>query len=90
MNMNRRTILALIALGRITPVEAEQLLSAIHESRETTWILAICLAFVCLTQLHLHEFVPSLVHFFNLEVPLLAASAHHAVSTVADLLGGMR
>jgi hypothetical protein len=38
MNTDRRVILALIAMGRITPAEAERLLAAWDESFETAWI----------------------------------------------------
>ena len=55
MNNDRRTILALVAMGRITPAQAERLLTVVNESRETTWILMLCLAGACLGQLHLHE-----------------------------------
>jgi hypothetical protein len=82
MNSDRRTILALIAMGRITPVQAERLLAAVNESRETAWILATCLAMGCLAQLHLHELLPALMHLFNAQVPALAEAVHHVVSPV--------
>lgn len=86
MNSDRRTILALIAMGRITPAQAERLLAAVDESRETAWILAICLAGGCLAQLHLHELLPGLVHFFSAQIPALAEAVHHAPSPITDLL----
>ena len=90
MNSDRRTILALIAMGRITPLQAERLLAAVDDSRETAWILAMCLAGACLAQLHLYELLPGLVHFFNGQVPA-AEAAHHALSNLLPLtrMGGL-
>lgn len=89
MNTDRRTILALIAMGRITPSEAERLIAAWNETRETAWILAISLAFVCLTQFHLHEVVPSFLHFLNAQIPAIAQAMHRALSPITDSLGGL-
>lgn len=82
MNSDRRTILALIALGRITPAQAERLLGTLNEARETAWILALCLGYVVLGQLRLHELLPSLIDFFNAQVPGIAATVHHALSPI--------
>lgn len=81
MNTDRRAILALIAMGRITPAEAERLLSAWNESRETAWILAFSLAIACLAQLNLHELLPAIMHFFNAQVPALAEAIRHAFTS---------
>jgi hypothetical protein len=89
MNTDRRAILALIAMGRITPAQAERLLAAWNESRETAWILAFGLAFAFLAQLHLHELMPNIIHFFNAQVPALAKAINHALLTIAVLLGGL-
>lgn len=86
MNSDRRTILALIAMGRITPVQAERLLAAVDQSRETAWILALCLAGACIAQLHLHALLPGLMHFLSAEVPALADAVHHALSPITDLM----
>ena len=89
MNTDRRTILALIAMGRITPAEAERLLAAWDESRETAWILAFSLAVLCMAQLHVHSLLPGLLHFFNVAVPALAGAVRHALSPITDLMGGL-
>lgn len=88
MNSDRRTILTLIAAGRITPMQAERLLAAVNESRETAWILALCLAGACLAQLHPHELLPGLMHFLNAQVPLLAETMHQALSPITKFFGG--
>ncbi|MBS1805962.1 MAG: hypothetical protein JST28_21685 [Acidobacteria bacterium] len=72
MNTDRRAILALIAMGRITPAEAERLLAAWNESRETAWILVASLGFALLTQLHMHELLPIFRHVIGTQLPALA------------------
>ena len=89
MDRDRSTILSLVASGRITAVEAERLLTAWNDSRETAWILLLCLAFACLTQFHLHELLPVLLHFINVHIPTMAAAVHHALLPVNELLGGL-
>jgi hypothetical protein len=82
MNTDRRTILSLIAMGRITAAEAERLLVAWNESRETAWIFGLCLAFACLAQLHLRELLPILMHFCSAQIPALAETVHNALSPI--------
>ena len=54
MNTDRRTILSLIALGRITPREAERLLMVADEEHEMRWIAASCFALAIATQVQLY------------------------------------
>ena len=89
MNTDRRAILSLIAMGRITPAEAERLLVAWNETRETVWILAFSLVCVCLAQLHLHELLPGLMHLLNAQIPALVEAAKHAISPIAEIIGGL-
>ncbi len=89
MNTDRRAILSLVAMGRITAAEAERLLAAWNDSRETAWILALSLAFACVAQLHLRDLLPILMHLFNAQIPALAEAVHHAFSPITDLLGGL-
>jgi hypothetical protein len=89
MNTDRRAILSLVASGRITAVEAERLLAAWNDSRETAWILALSLAFALLAQIHLREVLPILMHIFSAQIPVLAAGAEHAISPITDILGGL-
>ncbi len=88
MNTDRRVILSLVAMGRITPTEAERLLAAWNESRETAWIVGLCLAFAWLAQLHLRELLPILMHFCSAQIPALAEAVHHALSPITELWGG--
>ena len=89
MDLDRSTILSLVASGRITAVEAERLLRAWNDSRETVWILFLCLAFACLTQFHLHELLSVLLHFINAQIPTMAEAVHRALLPANELLGGM-
>ena len=88
MDHDRSTILSLVASGRITAGEAERLLAAWNESRETAWILLVCLAFACLAQFHLRELLPVLSHFIA-QIPALAEAVHHAFWPINELLGGL-
>lgn len=83
MNTDRRAILALIAMGRISPAEAERLLAAWNESRETAWILVASVVFALLAQLHLQEIVPVLHHFMSAQVSAMT-------QLFGSILGGLR
>ena len=65
MSSDRRAILALIAMGRITPEPAERLLAAWNESRETAWILVATFGLAALTQIRAQEILPMLKHFVS-------------------------
>ncbi len=59
MHRERQTILSLVALGRITPREAEHLLAAWNAGREEMWLVAGCV--IAILAQSLPE-VPRLVH----------------------------
>jgi hypothetical protein len=48
MNTDRQTILSLVAMGRITPREAERLLAVWPDGDDAILRLALCLAFAAL------------------------------------------
>ena len=85
MSTDRRAILALIAMGRITPAEAERLLAAWNESRETAWILVASFGFALLAQLHLQELLPMLKHLVSAQIPALA----NILGTLIGVMGGL-
>ena len=89
MNTDRHTVLSLVATGRITAREAERLLAALNDSRETAWILLLCLLFACVAQFHLHELIAALVHFFNAQILAMAGALHQALAPMNELLGGL-
>jgi hypothetical protein len=85
---NRRIILGMVALGRITPAEAERLLAAANT--EGLWMVIALLTLSLLTQLDPRLALPVLV------LPQLAHAAHtlltgltvhHALAL--HLIGGM-
>jgi hypothetical protein len=50
MKNDRRAILALLTLGRITPAEAERLLFACSDARETAWFFTGCIVLALAAQ----------------------------------------
>ena len=72
MNGERRAILALIAMGRITPSEAERLLAVWNESRETAWILIASIGLALLGQVNLHEVMRVLGRLVSVQISGLA------------------
>jgi hypothetical protein len=89
MNSHRRAILQLLALGRVTPAQAERLLAAVNEGRETLWVLAAALVLACIAHIHLSQFVPGLIHIAQSVLPESLLSLHRALSLAAHLSGGM-
>jgi hypothetical protein len=75
MHGERQAILSLVAVGRITPREAERLLAAWNLGREEFWVIAACVA-ACLAQ-----FLPELARLAHSVLPL-----HHAVAAITSWL----
>ena len=93
MYTNRRAILSLVALRRITPAEAERLIAACSNDREAWWLLAGCALCAGLLQMQPHA-LAGMMHLFR---PVIRLSSeilgsipvlHDAVAHVATLLGG--
>ncbi|HUX43768.1 MAG TPA: hypothetical protein VMV57_03360 [Terracidiphilus sp.] len=62
MSGDKGAIWRLLAIGRISPGEAERLLAACQEGRETKWILACCVALAVLAKLHGNWLLPESVN----------------------------
>ena len=75
MSSDRRTILQLVALGRLSPGEAERLLLAWNEGRETAWMIARCVALALIAALEAHASV--------------VAQIGQALSLVSQIVGGV-
>jgi hypothetical protein len=88
MPNGRRTILSLVALGRISPTEAERLLIAWNQEREGFWIFAACIAAVLLAQLDPGKALPGLVHLAQSLLSGRVVPFHHALAVVSRLFGG--
>jgi len=89
MSADRHAILSLVAMGRITAAEAERLLAVWNESRETAWIVGLCLACACLAQLQPQELLPLLIRLSGGQIPVLGGALHHALMAIMNLLGGV-
>ena len=86
MNSHRRAILQLVAMGRVTAAEAERLLIAWNDGRETLWALAACIAVSLLAELHLSQLLPALFRIAQSIMPGSFISLHHALSLIAKIL----
>jgi len=83
MKRERHAILSLIALGRVTPAEAERLLAMCGEGREERWVIAVCLA-ACLVQ-----FLPALARTAHTLFAGGVPGFHHAVMAITYWIGGV-
>ncbi|HVU46668.1 MAG TPA: hypothetical protein VHD85_11115 [Terracidiphilus sp.] len=88
MTADRRTILNLIAIGRITPAEAERLLTVWNHERETLVALIAGVLFAALPELHALQ--AALVHAAGKILPSVAAALHQARSIITCLSGGVQ
>jgi hypothetical protein len=89
MNTDRRAILSLVAMGRITPREAERLLAVWPDGDETILRLALCLAFAALALPGLKEMLTEITHVLVALMPGLLAAAHHTLACITSWLGGV-
>jgi len=78
MQSDRRAILTLVALGRITPAEAERLLLAYNADRGSIGIMVITLTLACFAQFDLHALSMGATQV-----------AHHVLPQLTDLFGGI-
>ncbi len=90
MNTDRRVILSLIALGRITPREAERLLALAPDVEESLLRLALCLVFALLALPQIVALISETVHAAVRMSPAIFSVVHHAVAcALATVLGGL-
>jgi hypothetical protein len=78
MKKNRDAILEMVVLGRITPLEAERLLLAWSEERESRWIFGACAT----------PAVVNFVHAMWLQVVAMGG-LHHVAGLLSQFLGGV-
>ena len=88
MPNGRRTILSLVALGRISPAEAERLLFAWNQGREGFWVFAACVAVVLLVLIDPGQALQELVHLAQWLLTGRVIPMHHALAVVCRLFGG--
>jgi hypothetical protein len=89
MQTNRRLILHLVALGRLTPAEAERLLIAWNDGRENMWTLSACIVIALLVQLNPNAWMPRTHDLAHSLMPAIQACLHPVLSLVNHLLGGI-
>ena len=92
MRKDRRIILGLVALGRITPVEAERLLAAANKGSDGLWMVIALLTLSLFTQLDPrlalpHPLLPSLARAAHTLLPGL--TLHHALALLSNFTGGL-
>jgi hypothetical protein len=71
MNKDRRAILSLIAMGRITPREAERLLAVWPGGEDALVPFALCLALVWVALPHLSEWFAGIAHTLAWLLPIV-------------------
>jgi hypothetical protein len=89
MRNDRRVILHLVAMGRITPAEAERLLIVWNEGREVLWVAVLCVAALILSQLPMWELLPGLARAAHGLLGSASHLSHHALALIIYLLGGV-
>jgi hypothetical protein len=95
MNNECRAILSLIAMGRITPREAERLLACRPDYSEIAWVLGACSVIVASMAFghagdlaRTHEVLKRLADLFKTILPMAEATSHHTFSFLTRLAGG--
>lgn len=78
MHRERQAILSLIALGKITPRDAERLLAALNAGREEFWVIGAC-ATACLAQ-----FLPEVARLVQSLLPI-----RHVLAAITYWMGGI-
>ena len=83
MGRERQTILSLVAVGRITPREAERLLAACNAGREELWVVAVCAVWGAV------ELLPGVGRVAHWLLPASWAGVVHALAAITSWMGGM-
>lgn len=88
MNTDRRAILSLIAMGRITPREAERLLAILSDWDDAIVHVAAICAVAWMVVPHAHHVVMGMLQAFDVVGPRLLATGHHVFTSVSNVFGG--
>ncbi len=89
MNTDRRAILSLIAMGRITPREAERLLVVSSGRDEATVRLVLLLAALWFLVPHAPQVITGLSHAMDAIVLWACTIGRHAVALALDVWTGI-
>jgi hypothetical protein len=87
MTCERRAILSLVAMGRITAAEAERLIAAWQDTREFVWIAIACGA-ACVFHAHPHLSLDGLASLAHVVLNHGTRALHTAASIGLKKIGG--
>jgi hypothetical protein len=88
MQTDRRAILSLVALGRISPAEAERLLILWNQGWENSWLFVAVIVGLVVAQIDLHQVLPGLAHFAQSLLSGRVIPLHHAMAVITRVFGG--
>jgi hypothetical protein len=89
MQTDRRTILSLVATGRITSTEAERLLVLSNERAETIWTLAVCFAAVLLLKSPSDQLLSGIFDMFRVLPAAIPRAIHQVQIVLTQVIGGI-
>ena len=89
MKDENRTILSLVAAGRISAAEAERLMAVSNADREVFWFAA-AVGGVIAAQGILQGLGPGISHLAHALAPGWHWAAQHAIALITKGLGGLR
>jgi hypothetical protein len=89
MNSERRTILSLVATGRITARQAERLLAVCPDEDDFILRVAVCSAVLWTLLPHFRELLDGCARCLGSLFPSAAITAHHALACLAPFFGGL-
>lgn len=90
MDRNRRTLLQLVAVGRLSPAEAERLLAVWNLKREDAWIFLACVLLLVLPlQAPLHPLL-GMAYAACAHWPASLAAPGQFFSKLHQLAGGLQ
>ena len=90
VELDRRAILSLVAMGRITPREAERLLVVWDDGDDGILKFAVAFAIAWLVLPQMGELVTGVVHAVSTVAPRVAEMAQGAMAFMTQVWGGVR
>jgi len=90
MEIDRRAILSLIAMGRITPREAERLFAVWQDGDDKVLRFAVAFAIAWVALPQVGPVVAGVAHTVSMMAPRVAELAQSVVACVTQVWGGMR
>ena len=88
VELDRRAILPLMVMGRVTSGEAERLLAVSEDDAILKLAVVFAIAWIVLPQVH--DLVTGVVHAVWMVAPRVAALAQSVVACVTQVCGGVR